>query len=80
MVVCNQPAQPDVEILLRRSRRIRRPALSGDYLCLYESDINIGHSNDPNSFDEAVYSWLIEMQEELNSIHDNDVEPCRYSG
>lgn len=43
-----------VEIPLIRSQQIGRPELSDDYAYLRQGDFNIGQSNDPNSFNEAV--------------------------
>lgn len=50
------------------------PAISNDYVI-----INIGQSNEHNSFDELVSCsdskyWLTEIEEELKSMHENDVD------
>lgn len=38
--------EPNVEIPSRRSQSIIRPALSNDYVYLYESDFNVGQCNE----------------------------------
>lgn len=40
--IVNQPIEPNVEVLLRRSQRIRSPAISDDYVYFCDNDFNIG--------------------------------------
>lgn len=40
----NKPIEPDIEIPLRRSQRIRIPSLLDDYVSLHENDFNIRQS------------------------------------
>ncbi|XP_052734083.1 uncharacterized protein LOC128196632 [Vigna angularis] len=52
-----QASHQDVETTLRRSTRIKRPAVSSDYeVYLQESDYNIGAENDPETFSQAMSS------------------------
>lgn len=70
--------EPNIVIPLRRSLCTKRPTISNDYAFLYERDFSISQSNDLNSIDEAMSFpdsdyWLTLMQDDLKSIHDNDV-------
>ena len=65
------------EISLRRSQRVRKPAIPSYYeTYLQESDIGI--NADPISFSEAIESvesekWIEAMKEELKSMEENKV-------
>lgn len=68
-----------VQVPLRRSTRERRPAIHPDYISyLGESDYDIGHVVDPNSFSEAVSVpqselWWEAMRDEMQSMRHNNV-------
>jgi len=78
--VNNEPIleQPQ-EIVLRRSQRERKSAISNDYVVyLQESENDLGIDNDPVSFSEAINGdnydkWLDAMKDELKSMTHNDV-------
>ena len=67
------------EIVLRRSQREKRSAISNDYVVyLQESENNLSIDNDPVSFSEAMNSdnsdkWLDAMKDELKSMAQNCV-------
>ncbi|KAL0541282.1 hypothetical protein IC582_021324 [Cucumis melo] len=67
------------EIELRISVRLRRSAISDDYLVyLHESEFDLSIDNDPVSFSQAIKGdnstkWLDAMKEELKSTNDNEV-------
>ncbi|KAM1632105.1 hypothetical protein ACFX2K_020035 [Malus domestica] len=67
------------QVLLRKSQRIRRHAISDDFICyLQESEFNLGEVDDPITFKEAVTSsqheeWLKAMKSELESMSKNGV-------
>ena len=47
------------QVLLRKSQRIRRHAISDDFICyLQESEFNLGKFDDPITFKEAMKSEL----------------------
>nr|KYP65681.1 Retrovirus-related Pol polyprotein from transposon TNT 1-94 [Cajanus cajan] len=79
-VINNEPVveQPQ-EIVLRRSQREKRSAISNDYLVyLQESENDLSIDNDPVSFSEAINGdnsekWLDAMNDELKSMAQNDV-------
>ena len=67
-----QLSQPDdVDITLRRSSRVKKPAISLDYIVyLQESDMDIGAENDPITFSQAISGnksvlWYDAMKDEL---------------
>jgi len=78
--VNNEPIvkQPQ-EIVLKRSHRDRKSAISNDYVVyLQESENDLSIDNDPISFLEAINGdnsdkWLDAMKDELKSIAHNDV-------
>ena len=78
--VNNEPIveQPQ-EIVLRRSHRDRKSAISNDYVVyLQESKNDLSIDNDPISFSQAINGdnydkWLDAMKDELNSVAHNDV-------
>jgi len=78
--VNNEPIveQPQ-EIVLRRSHRDRKFAISNDYVVnLQESENDLGIDNGPISFSKAIngdnsYKWLDAMKDELKSMAHNDV-------
>jgi len=78
--VNNEPIveQPQ-EIVLRRSHRDRKSAISNDYVVyLQESENDLSIDNDPTSFSEAINGdnsdkWLDAMKDELKSMAHNDV-------
>ncbi|KAI4380254.1 hypothetical protein MLD38_006467 [Melastoma candidum] len=62
---------------VRRSTRVRRPALSNDYIVLLGEDCG-GLVSDPINYEEAVdgpqnNEWLAAMKDELQSMTANDV-------
>ena len=67
------------EIVLRRSQREKRSAISNDYVVyLQESENDLSIDNDPVSFSEAMNSdnsdkWLDAMKDELKSMAQNCV-------
>ena len=71
--------QPQQEVVLKRSTRVRRYAIPDDYIVYaleHESDLSM--DNDLVSFKEAVESnnskkWYNAMKEELKSMTDNNV-------
>ena len=67
-------------MLLRRSTRERRSAISDDYVVfLQEHEVDIGLvEDDPINFRQAIESfysqkWIDAMNEEMKSMKDNDV-------
>jgi hypothetical protein len=64
---------------LRRSQRIRKPAIPDDYLTYMSEDMNESVlDNDPTSFKEAMQSefsseWLNAMRDEMKSMSTNEV-------
>ena len=73
-------AQDNVQdIQLRRSTRVRRSAISSDYVVyLGESDYDIGHVVDPVKFSDAVTSpqsdlWWDAMRDKMQSMKHNKV-------
>ncbi|KAG6635812.1 hypothetical protein CIPAW_11G068500 [Carya illinoinensis] len=67
------------QIVLRRSQRDWRPAISVDYVVyLQESEFDIGTSEDPLTFSQAIErcdssKWIDAMKEELKSMDQNQV-------
>jgi len=67
------------DVQLRRSERIRRPAISDDYVVyLQEHDFDADSSSDPITFQEAIScsessSWILEMFDEMRSMYSNGV-------
>ena len=66
-------------IALSKPVRVRRPAISDDYLVyLQESDFDYGIDEDPVSFSQAINNdksdkWINAMKEELKSMAKNNV-------
>ena len=63
---------------LRKSNRIRKPAISADFVYLQESDFDIGDIDDPVTYQQAVQStqvilWQKAMEEEIKSMTKNNV-------
>ena len=64
---------------LRRSTRVKRSAISSDYMVyLQEFDYNIGAKNDPETFAQAMSCeksrlWYNAMMDEMDSMNSNDV-------
>lgn len=77
--VGQQVPQEDNEAMLRRSTRVRRSAITSDYVVyLQESDYNIGAENDPETFSHAMSSkesnlWYNAMKDEMDSMASNRV-------
>ncbi|KAL0416364.1 UNVERIFIED_CONTAM: Copia protein [Sesamum latifolium] len=76
----DQQAHPEnVDATLRRSARIKRSAIPGDYMVyLQESEFNIGAENDPETFSQAMISresnlWYDAMKDEMNYMAFNEV-------
>ncbi|KAL0408429.1 UNVERIFIED_CONTAM: Retrovirus-related Pol polyprotein from transposon TNT 1-94 [Sesamum radiatum] len=76
----DQQAPPEnVDATLRRSTRIKRSAISSDYMVyLQESEFNVGAENDPETSSQAMKSresnlWYDAMKEEMNSMAFNEV-------
>ena len=71
--------QQDHQAALRRSTRVKKTAISSDYVvCLQESDYNIGVKNDPETFSQAMSSkesnlWYNAMRDEMDSMESNQV-------
>ncbi|KAH9714963.1 Integrase catalytic domain-containing protein [Citrus sinensis] len=67
------------DVPLRRSERIRRPAISDDYVVyLQEHDFDADSSSDPITFQEAIScsessSWIHAMHDEMTSMYHNGV-------
>ena len=67
------------DVPLRRSERIRRPAISDDYVVyLQEHDFDADSSSDPITFQEAIScsessSWIHAMHDEMASMYHNGV-------
>ena len=78
-VQVDEQVQPQEEVVLKRSTRVRRSTIRDDYIVYaleHESDLSM--DNDPVSFKEAVESnnskkWYNAMKEELKSMTDNNV-------
>ena len=73
------PQNMDETVELRRSSRVKRPAISDDYFVyLLESDFDVGHNDDPISFSHAISGnnstfWYEAMKEEMESMAKNQV-------
>ncbi|GAB2276585.1 hypothetical protein Dimus_039199 [Dionaea muscipula] len=73
------PQQPQGEEPLRRSTRERRRVISNDYVVyLQEHEFDIRLEDDPSSVNQVKLSpnsskWIDAMNEEMKSMHDNDV-------
>ena len=67
------------QVILRRSHREQRPAISSDYVMyLQEYEFDIGMCNDPVTFSQAKErgdsdKWINAMKEELKSMTQNKV-------
>ncbi|PRQ60636.1 putative RNA-directed DNA polymerase [Rosa chinensis] len=78
-----QEAQVDPEAApqqLRRSGRIRKPAINPQEYMVYlqEAEFDWGEDNDPENFSQAINSdqslkWTEAMEAELQSMYDNNV-------
>jgi len=68
-----------VDLTLRRSNRIKKPAIPSDYqVYLQESQYDFGVENDPELFLQAINScnsklWYDTMKDELESMANNKV-------
>jgi hypothetical protein len=73
------PLQNAEEVELRKSSRIRRPAISTDYVVyLQEFDFDVGPKDDPSVFSQAMSGdnstlWYDAMKEEMESMAKNQV-------
>jgi hypothetical protein len=72
------PLQNAEEVELRNSSRIRRPAISTDYVYLQESDFDVRPKDDPSMFSQAMSGdnstlWYDAMKEEMESMAKNQV-------
>ena len=75
------PVAPDVvmNIPLRRSKRVRRPAVSDDYIVyLEEHEYDVSDVSDPTIYKEAIVSlqsnfWIDLMKDEMISMSKNKV-------
>ena len=71
--------QENVDSTLRRSTRVRKPAIPSDYVVyLQELDYDIGAENDPEMFLQAISCkesnlWYDAMKYEMNSMASNGV-------
>ncbi|KAL6315561.1 hypothetical protein AAG906_000865 [Vitis piasezkii] len=71
--------QENVDSILRRSTRVRKPAIPSDYVVyLQELDYDIGAENDPEMFSQAISCkesnlWYDAMKDEMNSMASNGV-------
>ncbi|KAJ9679813.1 hypothetical protein PVL29_021660 [Vitis rotundifolia] len=67
------------EIALRRSQRVRKPAISDDYMIyLQEHEYDGYDASDPVTYQEAIHcpqftSWKEAMDDEMNSMYMNGV-------
>ncbi|KAL0446541.1 UNVERIFIED_CONTAM: putative mitochondrial protein [Sesamum latifolium] len=74
-----QTYSENVDATLRRSARIKRSAIPGDYMVyLQESEFNIVAENDPEMFSQAMISrkfnlWYDAMKDEMNSMAFNKI-------
>ncbi|KAL0373926.1 UNVERIFIED_CONTAM: Secreted RxLR effector protein [Sesamum radiatum] len=81
VLVHNTPMAPpeNVDATLRRSTRIKRSAIPGDYMIyLQEYEFNVGAENDPETFSQAMKGresilWYDAMKEEMSSMAFNEV-------
>jgi hypothetical protein len=78
--VTNEPiVDGPQEVVLRRSQRVKRSAISDNYVVyLQESDFDIGKCKDPVSFSQAIESndsakWINSMNDELKLMDQNEV-------
>jgi len=77
--VIQPPQKENVDVTLRRSNRIRKHAISSDYIVyLQESDIDIGVEDDPATFSLAISEskstlWYNAMKDEMDSMANNQV-------
>jgi hypothetical protein len=73
------PLQNAEEVELRKSSRIRRPAISTNYVVyLQEFDFDVGPKDDPSVFSQAMSGdnstlWYDAMKEEMESMAKNQV-------
>ncbi|RVW74842.1 Retrovirus-related Pol polyprotein from transposon TNT 1-94 [Vitis vinifera] len=71
--------QENVDSILRRSIRVRKPAIPSDYVVyLQELDYDIGAKNDPKTFSQAISCkesnlWYDAMKDKMNSMASNGV-------
>ena len=71
--------QENVDTTLRRSTRVRRTAISDNYMVyLQESEYNVGVEDDPETFSQAMSCnksnlWLEAMKDEMDSMASNGV-------
>ncbi|WKA08924.1 hypothetical protein VitviT2T_026606 [Vitis vinifera] len=71
--------QENVDSILRRSTRVRKPAIVSDYVVyLQELDYDIGAENDPETFSQVISCkesnlWYDAMKDEMNSMASNGV-------
>ena len=78
-VIEQQLHQEDNDVPLRRSTRIKKPAIPSDYVVyLQESDYDFGAADDPQMFSQAVNCsnsklWYDAMKDEMESMAHNDV-------
>ncbi|KAM1663097.1 hypothetical protein ACFXTN_038807 [Malus domestica] len=65
--------------IVRKSTRVRKPALSNDYVAyLQEVEFDVGDDDDPITYKEAMESknaslWDAAMKDELDSMAKNEV-------
>ena len=75
--VIQPPQQANNDVTLRRSNRIRKPAISSDYIVyLQASDIDIGVEDDPATFLQAISGskstlWYNAKKDEIDSMINN---------
>ncbi|KAM1133510.1 hypothetical protein ACFX19_043460 [Malus domestica] len=74
----NDPATAVFESTIRKSQRVRKPALLPDFVYLNEAEHTIGNEDDPLSYNQAITSsrstlWKQAMHEELESMEKNRV-------
>ena len=63
-----------MDILLRRSERVRRPAISNDYIIyLQEHEYDVGNESNPTTYKKVIVSpqsnfWIDVMKDEITSM------------
>ena len=72
------PSHLSDQLNLRKSSRVKKPAVLADYVYLQETDFDIGDIDDPITYQQAIQCpqvalWKKAMEEELDSMYKNKV-------